>query len=300
MLNILRAININKVQIRWLLTKADLSEVVAIERRCFEFSWTEECFRHWLGQRDCIGVVAELEDGRIAGFMIYTYPRFRILNFAVTPWAWRRGIGRKMLEKLKEKAMTKRMSHVSALVPIYCEDAIPFFQRFEDFVNMYRVAEKGVMPAILEPELMIDEDIPKVQAIEDAYFRKEKGWDLEPRDIMGLRHPHPQRRSEDSPIFKHHGLVIRTLEQEVVGYALYRYEEDIVVLDGRRGIVVREDYHRRGIGSALLSAVGSGSIIRFEDINLASIRAVPFLRKHGVELPAPFFKATVTTKIKVP
>ncbi|MDR2763385.1 MAG: ribosomal-protein-alanine N-acetyltransferase RimI, partial [Planctomycetaceae bacterium] len=58
-----------RVYVRWMVRR-DFPEVMAIEKNCFEFPWQEEDFQVCLKQRNCIGMVAEI-DSRVAGFMIY-------------------------------------------------------------------------------------------------------------------------------------------------------------------------------------------------------------------------------------
>lgn len=43
-------------QIRWLIRR-DMPEVMEIEKRSYEFPWTEEEFLTCLRQRNCIGTV---------------------------------------------------------------------------------------------------------------------------------------------------------------------------------------------------------------------------------------------------
>ena len=88
------------VHIRWMIRR-DMSEVLAIENRNFEFAWSEEDFIRCLRQRNCIGMVAEHEE-RVVGFMIYELHknRLHILNFAVSPGCHRGGVGMSMVKKL--------------------------------------------------------------------------------------------------------------------------------------------------------------------------------------------------------
>jgi hypothetical protein len=72
-----------QVHIRWMIHR-DFSEVLAIEKQCFEFPWDEDAFIRALRQRNCIGMVAEHKE-QIVGFMIYElFPtKLHVLNFAV-------------------------------------------------------------------------------------------------------------------------------------------------------------------------------------------------------------------------
>src|SRR6476646_6044993 len=82
-----------RVHIRWMIRR-DMPEVLQAEQESFDFSWTEDDFLRCLRQRNCIGMVAELDD-RVVGFMIYELHknRLHVLNFAVAGAFLRQGIG---------------------------------------------------------------------------------------------------------------------------------------------------------------------------------------------------------------
>jgi ribosomal-protein-alanine N-acetyltransferase len=90
-----------------------MPEVLDIENRNFEFSWTEEDFIRCLRQRNCIGMVAEYDE-RVVGFMIYELHknRLHILNFAVGPDFQRQGVGRAMVRKLIGKLSPQRRNRI--------------------------------------------------------------------------------------------------------------------------------------------------------------------------------------------
>ncbi|MEX2171979.1 MAG: ribosomal protein S18-alanine N-acetyltransferase [Pirellulales bacterium] len=102
-----------RVHIRWMIRR-DMSEVLDIERRSFEFPWFEEDFVRCLRQRNCIGMVAEHGE-RVVGFMIYELHKCRlhILNFAVAPEARRHGIGNQMIQKLIGKLSSERRTRIT-------------------------------------------------------------------------------------------------------------------------------------------------------------------------------------------
>ena len=121
-----------KVHIRWMIRR-DMAEVLKIEVASFEYVWTEEDFLRCLRQRNCIGMVAEVND-RIVGFMIYELHkgRLHVLNFAVAPNFRRRGIGRMMVKKLIGKLSTHRRSKMTLAVRERNLTAQLFFRR-QDF-----------------------------------------------------------------------------------------------------------------------------------------------------------------------
>jgi [ribosomal protein S18]-alanine N-acetyltransferase len=101
------------VHIRWMIRR-DMAEVIEIEHDSFEFPWSEEDFVRCLRQRNCIGMVGELDD-RVAAFMIYELHRTRLhlLNFAVHRPLRRRGVGGHMLSKLVAKLSPQRRTRIS-------------------------------------------------------------------------------------------------------------------------------------------------------------------------------------------
>ncbi|MEK6914746.1 MAG: GNAT family N-acetyltransferase [Nanoarchaeota archaeon] len=106
----------NNYQIRWMIKK-NLSEVLEIERESFEFPWMEEEFLCALRRRDCILMVAN-NYYNIHGFMIYEFheSKFNVINFAVKPEYRRIGIGRTMIDKLKNKIDIQRRNEITMLV----------------------------------------------------------------------------------------------------------------------------------------------------------------------------------------
>ncbi len=100
------------VHIRWMIRR-DMGEVLDIENVSFEFPWSEDDFIRCLRQRNCIGMVAEHEE-RVAGFMIYELHRNRlhVLNFAVSSEFQKRGVGRRMIEKLIGKLSSQRRNRI--------------------------------------------------------------------------------------------------------------------------------------------------------------------------------------------
>jgi ribosomal-protein-alanine N-acetyltransferase len=101
-----------RVHIRWMIRR-DMPEVLQIEQQSFEFPWSEDDFIRCLRQRNCIGMVAEMDD-RVVGFMIYELHknRLHILNFAVHPDHRHRRVGAQMVEKLVGKLSSQRRNRI--------------------------------------------------------------------------------------------------------------------------------------------------------------------------------------------
>lgn len=94
--------------IRWMI-RADMDEVAQIEQDSFEFPWFREEFERVLRQRNAIGMVAEYKE-QVVGYMIYELNKsfLHILNFAVSPYSKRIGIGTAMMTKLIGKLSNQR------------------------------------------------------------------------------------------------------------------------------------------------------------------------------------------------
>ncbi len=116
------------IHIRWMIRR-DMSDVLGIEHASFEFPWTEDDFVRCLRKRNCIGMVAELND-EIIGFMIYELhkTRLHILNFAVHQEHRRSGVGTAMVEKLKSKLSSQRRNRIVLEVRETNLDAQLFFK----------------------------------------------------------------------------------------------------------------------------------------------------------------------------
>ncbi len=101
-----------RLQIRWMIRR-DLAEVLLIEQGNFEFPWSEDEFLRCLRQRNCVGMVADLDD-QVVGFMIYELhkTRLHVLNFAVGTHRQRQGIGARMVQKLIGKLSPQRRTRV--------------------------------------------------------------------------------------------------------------------------------------------------------------------------------------------
>lgn len=98
--------------VRWMIRR-DLEDVLKIEQEVFEFPWREEEFVRVLRNRNCIGMVAELDD-HVVGYMIYELHknRLHLLNFAVNKGHQRLKIGTRMIAKLTAKLTSQRRSRI--------------------------------------------------------------------------------------------------------------------------------------------------------------------------------------------
>ena len=95
------------------MLRMDMPEVLAIERSSFEFPWRVDDLIRCLRQRNCNGMVAELDE-QVVGFMIYFLARshYQVLSLAVRDEYRRFGVGTQMAEWLIRKLSARRRSWV--------------------------------------------------------------------------------------------------------------------------------------------------------------------------------------------
>lgn len=127
----------NKIHLRYMEGR-DLDAVIEIGRQPYGCEWSEKTWSQIMGRTDVIGLVAMSATGvavTVAGFAIYQLrPKsFEIRNIGVRPDLHRRGVGRKLVDKLTSKLCALVRPNVLCRVP---DDNLPaqlFFQRC-DFV----------------------------------------------------------------------------------------------------------------------------------------------------------------------
>jgi len=107
---------VHRVNIRWMVRR-DLTDVLKIEQKCFEYPWSEEDFMTCLYQRNCVGMVAE-HQGKIVGFMVYELGRhaIQLLNFGINITCRHQKIGTRMIKKLIGKLRNDRRTRISCAV----------------------------------------------------------------------------------------------------------------------------------------------------------------------------------------
>jgi len=118
-----------RVHIRWMIRR-DMPEVLQTEQDSFEYPWTEEDFLRCLGQRNCIGMVAERGE-KVVAYMIYELCKahLHVLNFAVCPSVRRAGVGARMIDKLISKLSSHRRTRITLEVRESNLAAQLFFRR---------------------------------------------------------------------------------------------------------------------------------------------------------------------------
>lgn len=111
------------------MTVLDLNEVLAIEKKNYNFPWTEEIFKDCFKASYSCWVCEEME--RILGYSILSIAvgEAHILNICVDPEEQGQGIGRKMLENIIETVRTKKAETVFLEVRPSNEGAVALYQK---------------------------------------------------------------------------------------------------------------------------------------------------------------------------
>lgn len=114
---------------RWMI-RADMPDVLQIERASFDHPWSEDEFYTCLRRRECIGAVLESDD-RVVAYLVYelTRTRLRVLNFAVDPDRRRSGLGGFLVRKLIDKMNGHRRARIDLTVREGNLPAQLFFRR---------------------------------------------------------------------------------------------------------------------------------------------------------------------------
>lgn len=105
--------------LRWMIWQ-DLPEVIELAKQTPEAAWTEQDLRSRLGQRDTIGIIAERND-TIEAFVVYeVHPnRLHVTNFIVSERLRRQGVGKTIIDKLKNKLDPERKNRITFNVSEY-------------------------------------------------------------------------------------------------------------------------------------------------------------------------------------
>lgn len=102
------------VQVRWMIRR-DLAEVLAIEAAAWgSDAWDDKQFLLRLGERNCIGLVAEHGE-KVVGFALHEIHKHKlhVADLAVHPeWRWK-GVGRRLIDKLVSKLSVHRRNRIT-------------------------------------------------------------------------------------------------------------------------------------------------------------------------------------------
>jgi [ribosomal protein S18]-alanine N-acetyltransferase len=117
-----------------LLALADLSDIEAIEHRCYPTPWSRSMFAGELAKPSsiCLGAFeAEGEDGALAGYLIISryVDAWHVMNVAVDPEQRGRGIATMLLERLFELTADDARRGYTLEVRVSNRTAISLYER---------------------------------------------------------------------------------------------------------------------------------------------------------------------------
>ena len=119
-----------QLHVRWMIRR-DMPEVLDIDLRSFQQTWTEDDFTQALRKRYVIGLVVETIGGPslVVGHVIYELRRnsLQLLRLAVSPEHRRRGVGRRLVHHLTNKLSSHRRNTLEVHVPERLLEAQLFF-----------------------------------------------------------------------------------------------------------------------------------------------------------------------------
>lgn len=120
------------------MERGDLGQVVAIEAASFTAPWSRETFERLL-LRDTAGMVVAEEEGRVVGYAVFWVVgrEAELGNLAVHPEARRRGVGRRLIRRVRGEARRLGVQAIYLEVRESNEAARALYQA-EEFRNVGR------------------------------------------------------------------------------------------------------------------------------------------------------------------
>lgn len=114
------------------MRRADLDEVLAIERASFSMPWSRGAFLYEMEQNRVARCVVVREDGRVVGYICVweVGDELHITNIAVHPAARRRGIARTLLGQVMEEGRQRGVRVVVLEVRPSNVEALALYESF--------------------------------------------------------------------------------------------------------------------------------------------------------------------------
>ena len=117
-------------------SSGDLGQIFALDEVCFEtpFRFSERAMRQFAEARNALTVIAESENGAIAGFCIAHVERLRgklsayIVTLDVDPRHRRRGLAGQMMERIEQQSLEAGCDAMSLHVSVKNAGAIAFYE----------------------------------------------------------------------------------------------------------------------------------------------------------------------------
>jgi len=113
------------------MTVEDLDQVMSLELACFSVPWTKESFENELTKNLLAKYILIEEDGEIIGYggVWYVMDEGHITNVAIHPNHRKKGLGKKLVEKMKKNASIHGIKHMTLEVRVSNIAAITLYKR---------------------------------------------------------------------------------------------------------------------------------------------------------------------------
>ena len=113
------------------MKEEDLDQVMEIEEKSFSDPWNRSFFLQDLDSESALPLVAKVSE-RVAGYVCLwkILDEMQISNIAVSPELRRRGIGKRMMEKILKKAEEGDCRRITLDVRVSNQPAIGLYKKF--------------------------------------------------------------------------------------------------------------------------------------------------------------------------
>ena len=109
----------------------DIEAVALLEQECFSLPWSAQALQESLEREDTLFLVAEMEDGRVGGYigMYYSFGEGEITNVAVTTTCRKRGLGDALISAMQTQAKDKNVTLIFLEVRKSNEAALSLYNK---------------------------------------------------------------------------------------------------------------------------------------------------------------------------
>lgn len=104
------------------MMRRDLPSVLEIENACYKVPWTKDSFVKAMTTMGMLGFVITDDVNVVKGFMVYRIVKDKkgnglyLVNLAIGPLDQRRGLGKVLLNNLKDKAAIAKCQRIETIV----------------------------------------------------------------------------------------------------------------------------------------------------------------------------------------
>lgn len=117
-------------------TENDLPAILEIERKSYQFPWSQEAFRNEL-VKPFSNVLILVDRGEVAGYIVYwlLFDEAHVLNVTVAPTHRGAGYGARLMRRVINDALAKEMKRVFLEVRTSNAAAIALYQKLGFFTD---------------------------------------------------------------------------------------------------------------------------------------------------------------------